>query len=147
MASIKSLSSVRKSVEEKLQNVGKQVKEFNITISPVSKSIEVGTKFRIPINFYIFSIPVNGHPDKTTLKVVTDEGYEINPRWFIRSCTDIQGNRHYPKGTAVKAIFAMTNNNLDDAFMAIVGKTIICSSKEEVLTKFGPITIWGFDFV
>ena len=144
-------TNARQENETRLQALGKELITFKGTscaiVPPKEYSpIEVGTIFKIPTDFRIFSCPITSLQGKITLKVVSEEGYEINPKWFVRGGKDENGQYHKPSGTAVEAVFNSGKIDFDEAFKAIVNKKIICTSKEEVTTSYGKVLVWGFDF-
>ena len=109
--------------------------------------IEVGTVFKIPADFKIFETPILTVPGKTTLKIVTEEGYEINPKWFIRGGKNAEAGEYVrPTGTAVDAIFASGAVDFDTAFKKVVNKKLVCIAKTAVQTSYGTSYVFGFDF-
>ena len=146
------MTNSRQENENRLAIVGKVIKSFKGTscaIVPPKEytPIEVGTIFTIPEDFKIFEVPLLSLQGKTTLKIVTEEGYEINPKWFTRGGKDADtGDYIHPTGTAVDAIFATNVVDFDTAFKAVVKKKIVCTSKEEVTTSYGKVLVFGFDF-
>ena len=144
--------SSRTEIEERLGIIGKVISSFKETTCAVVPPreltpIEVGTVFKIPSDFKIFETPILTLPGKTTLKIVTEEGYEINPKWFVRGGKSVDtGDYIRPTGTAVDAIFASGAVDFGTAFKKVVNKKIVCISKQEVTTKYGKVFVFGFDF-
>lgn len=145
-------SAKRTESENRLSILGNVIGSFKNTscaIVPPKEytPIEVGTVFKIPEDFEIFQVPLTSIPGKTTLKIVTEEGYEINPKWFIRGGKSADTGEYIrPTGTAVDAIFGSGTVDFDTAFKKVVNKKIICTSKQEVTTSYGSIIVFGFDF-
>ena len=144
--------SSRTENEKRLEMMGKTLSSFKDTACAIVPPkeytpIEKGTIFKIPSDFKIFDVPIASIPGKTTLKIVTEEGYEINPKWFVRGGKAVDtGDYIRPTGTAVDAIFASGAVDFDTAFKKVVNKKIVCTSKEEVKTSYGSVLVFGFDF-
>lgn len=138
--------------EKRLEMMGQTISSFKDTACAIVPPkeyipIEQGTIFKIPSDFKIFKVPLTSMPGKTTLKIVTEEGYEINPKWFIRGGKNVEtGDYIRPTGTAVDAIFSSGAVDFDTAFKKVVNKKIICTSKQEITTNYGPVFVFGFDF-
>ena len=138
--------------EKRLEMMGKVLNTFKATACAIVPpreytSIEEGTVFKIPSDFKIFEVSLTSIPGKTTLKIVTEEGYEINPKWFVRGGKSADtGDYIRPTGTAVDAIFASGAVDFDTAFKKVVNKKIVCTSKKEVTTSYGKVFVFSFDF-
>ena len=138
--------------EKRLEMMGQTISSFKDTACAIVPPkeytpIEEGTVFKIPSDFKIFKVPLTSIPGKTTLKIVTEEGYELNPKWSVRGGKSADtGDYIRPTGTAVDAIFASGAVDFDTAFKKVVNKKIVCTSKQEVTTKYGSVLVFGFDF-
>ena len=138
--------------EKRLEMIGQTISSFKDTACAIVPPkeytpIEQGTIFKIPSDFKIFKVPLTSIPGKTTLKIVTEEGFEINPKWFVRGGKSADtGDYIRPSGTAVDAIFSSGAVDFDTAFKKVVNKKIICTFKQEVKTSYGSVLVFGFDF-
>lgn len=114
------------------------------TIIPPKRdtAIKVGTIFKISSDCEIFEIDAP-HIGKIVSKIISEEGYEINPYWFIRGGKSVvTGEDIRPSGTAVDAVFS--NGKID--FKKIMNKEIICVSKQEVTFLGFKRFVYSFDF-
>ena len=114
------------------------------TIVPLKRcpSIKVGTIFKISSDCKIFEIDAP-HVGKIISKIISEEGYEINPYWFIRGGKSVATGKYiHPSGTAVDAIFE--DGKID--FKKIINKEIVCVSKQEATLLGFKRFVYGFDF-